>query len=160
MACNGYLLHQFLSSAINDRADDYNGDLKARARILLEVLAAVRAEVGRDFFVSMKLSGRDEHNAFTAPFVREVGNTIDDTMELSRWLREAGLGDVGRLVDTLLEHDIKPFATLYHWDLPAALEDRAAGRTAATWLGSVRGLCPLASSRTYCLSPGACAWLS
>ena len=33
VACNGYLLHQFLSSAINDRTDEYNGDLRARARI-------------------------------------------------------------------------------------------------------------------------------
>ena len=31
VACNGYLLHQFLSSAINDRDDEYNGDLRARA---------------------------------------------------------------------------------------------------------------------------------
>src|SRR4051812_13912990 len=65
VACNGYLLHQFLSSAINDRDDEYNGDLRARARFTLEVLKAVRAAVGRDFFVSMKLSGRDEHNANT-----------------------------------------------------------------------------------------------
>lgn len=91
VACNGYLLHQFLSSAINDRTDEYNGDLRARARLILEVLAAVRAEVGRDFFVSMKLSGRDEHNAYTAPFVRAVGNTLNDTIELSRWLAAAGL---------------------------------------------------------------------
>ena len=70
VACNGYILHQFLSSAINDRDDEYNGDLRARARLTLEVLRAVRAAVGRDFFVSMKLSGRDEHNAYTAPLVR------------------------------------------------------------------------------------------
>jgi len=42
VACNGYVLHQFLSGAINDRRDEYNGDLKTRARLLLEVLAAVR----------------------------------------------------------------------------------------------------------------------
>jgi hypothetical protein len=91
VACNGYILHQFLSSAINDRDDEYNGDLRARARLTLDVLRAVRAAVGRDFFVSMKLSGRDEHNAYTAPLVRAVGNTLADTMELSRWLADAGL---------------------------------------------------------------------
>lgn len=112
VACNGYLLHQFLSSAINDRADDYNGDLRARARILLEVLAAVRAEVGRDFFVSMKLSGRDEHNAFTAPFVRQVGNTIDDTMELSRWLREAGLDAIHLSQGDSFPHPLVPAGLL------------------------------------------------
>ncbi|HZT31572.1 MAG TPA: NADH:flavin oxidoreductase [Bryobacteraceae bacterium] len=91
VACNGYLLHQFLSSAINDRTDEYGGGLKARARMLLEVIAAVRAEVGRDYFVSVKLSARDEHNAWTAPFSRTAGNTIDDSVEVSRWLAEAGL---------------------------------------------------------------------
>ncbi len=37
---------------------------------------------------------------------------------------EAGLDFYERLVDALLERGIEPFATLYHWDLPQALEDR------------------------------------
>ena len=36
----------------------------------------------------------------------------------------AGLDFYDRLVDTLLENGIEPLATLYHWDLPAALDDR------------------------------------
>jgi 2,4-dienoyl-CoA reductase (NADPH2) len=112
VACNGYLLHQFLSSAINDRGDEYNGDLRARARLTLEVLAAVRAAVGRDFFVSMKLSGRDEHNAYTAPFVRAVGNTLADTMQLSRWLADAGLDAIHLSEGDSFPHPLIPAGRL------------------------------------------------
>ena len=38
-------------------------------------------------------------------------------------VNEAGLDFYDRLVDALLEHGVEPFATLYHWDLPQALED-------------------------------------
>ena len=112
VACNGYLLHQFLSNAINDRQDEYNGDLRARARILLEVLAAVRRAVGRDFFVSMKLSGRDEHNAYTAPFNRRVGNTIDDTMQVARWLADAGLDAIHLSQGDSFPHPLVPAGRL------------------------------------------------
>src|SRR3954451_985706 len=112
VACNGYVLHQFLSSAINDRDDEYNGDLRARARVLLEVLAAVRAAVGRDFFVSMKLSGRDEHNAYMAPLVRAVGNTLADTMQLSRWLADAGLDAIHLSQGDSFPHPLVPAGRL------------------------------------------------
>ncbi|HEX4985023.1 MAG TPA: GH1 family beta-glucosidase [Burkholderiales bacterium] len=39
-------------------------------------------------------------------------------------LNEAGLDFYDRLVDALLERGIEPMATLFHWDLPAALDDR------------------------------------
>ncbi|MGH7444732.1 MAG: GH1 family beta-glucosidase [Longimicrobiales bacterium] len=39
-------------------------------------------------------------------------------------VNRAGLDFYERLVDALLEHDIRPNLTLYHWDLPAALDDR------------------------------------
>ncbi|WP_324808990.1 GH1 family beta-glucosidase [Sphingomonas sp. LY29] len=50
-------------------------------------------------------------------------------------VNEAGLGFYERLVDTLLENGIEPLCTLYHWDLPAALDDRGGwlNRDIAEW---------------------------
>jgi beta-glucosidase len=43
-----------------------------------------------------------------------------------------GLDFYDRLVDALLENDIEPFATLFHWDTPQALEDQGGWRNRAT----------------------------
>lgn len=44
---NGYLLEQFLKDGANQRADEYGGSVENRARLLLEVTAAVKDEIGR-----------------------------------------------------------------------------------------------------------------
>ena len=53
---NGMLFTQFLSPAINTRKDDYGGSLENRARFALEVVRAIRAEVGDDFCLGFKIS--------------------------------------------------------------------------------------------------------
>ncbi|MET0434165.1 MAG: alkene reductase [Cellulomonas sp.] len=45
---NGYLIHQFLSPASNLRTDGYGGTPEGRARLAIEVVAAVAAEIGAD----------------------------------------------------------------------------------------------------------------
>lgn len=84
---NGYLITQFLSPAINDRKDKYGGSLRNRARFLLEVIAAIRAQVGRDFHLQVKLSARDFNNALQ-PLEKE-GTTLQDSLKVAQWLEEA-----------------------------------------------------------------------
>jgi beta-glucosidase len=57
-------------------------------------------------------------------------------------VNEKGLDFYRRLVDGLLEAGIEPFATLYHWDLPAALDDRGGwlNRDAADWFAGYAGV--------------------
>jgi beta-glucosidase len=53
-----------------------------------------------------------------------------------------GLEFYSRLVDALLERSITPFITLYHWDLPQALQDRGGwgNRDIAGWFGDYAAL--------------------
>ncbi|SDU37426.1 FAD-dependent oxidoreductase [Geopseudomonas guangdongensis] len=54
-AAHNYIIAGFLSAYYNQRDDEYGGPLENRARLLLEVLAAVRARVGADFPVWLRL---------------------------------------------------------------------------------------------------------
>ena len=59
-AAHGFLLSQFLSPLFNRRGDRYGGPIQARMRIVLEVVAAVRAAVGPAFPVALKLNATDQ----------------------------------------------------------------------------------------------------
>jgi 2,4-dienoyl-CoA reductase-like NADH-dependent reductase (Old Yellow Enzyme family) len=87
--CNGYLITQFLSPAINDRRDEYGGSLGNRSRFALEVVRAVRAEVGDDYHVQFKISGADYGNDLF--FWHPKGTTVDETIQVCKWLEEAGV---------------------------------------------------------------------
>src|SRR5882757_874820 len=71
---NGYLITQFLSSAINDRTDEYGGVLANRARFVIEIVKAIRARVGTDFHLQMKISAVDHNNALLK--LEKPGNTL------------------------------------------------------------------------------------
>jgi 2,4-dienoyl-CoA reductase (NADPH2) len=87
--CNGYLITQFLSSGINDRKDDYGGPLENRARFALEVVRAIRAEAGDSFHLQFKISALEYHNE-VLPWHRK-GNTLEESVQVCRWLEEAGV---------------------------------------------------------------------
>ncbi|WP_374632342.1 NADH:flavin oxidoreductase [Paracoccus sp. (in: a-proteobacteria)] len=87
---NGYLITQFLSSGINDRKDEYGGTWEARARFVQEIIRAIRAEVGQDFHLQMKINGED-HNSWLYPWQKR-GNRLQDTLKICRLLIDDGKG--------------------------------------------------------------------
>ncbi len=58
-AGHGWLLHQFLSSRTNHRADEYGGSLENRARFPLALIKAVREAMGKDFIIEIRVSGEE-----------------------------------------------------------------------------------------------------
>jgi 2,4-dienoyl-CoA reductase-like NADH-dependent reductase (Old Yellow Enzyme family)/NADPH-dependent 2,4-dienoyl-CoA reductase/sulfur reductase-like enzyme len=80
---HGYLLSSFLSPKTNSRTDRYGGPLENRARLLLEVIGAIRAEVGSDFPVWCKLDARE--------IGKDGGITLDVAIETARLVEAAGV---------------------------------------------------------------------
>jgi 2,4-dienoyl-CoA reductase-like NADH-dependent reductase (Old Yellow Enzyme family) len=88
---NGYLITQFLSSAINDREDEYGGSLENRARFVIEIVKGIRARVGRDFHLQMKISAQEFDDALALFGRGPSGNTLEDSVQVCKWLEEAGV---------------------------------------------------------------------
>ena len=81
-AAHGYLLHQFYSPVSNDRSDEYGGSFENRIRFLMEVTAAVRAAIGDQVALFVRISATD--------WVDEGWNLID-SIELAGKLKAAGV---------------------------------------------------------------------
>ncbi|MDH0301719.1 MULTISPECIES: NADH:flavin oxidoreductase/NADH oxidase family protein [unclassified Pseudomonas] len=93
-AAHGYLLSQFLSPLSNQRTDQWGGSLENRARLLLEIVKAVRAVVSPAFAVAVKLNSADfQRGGFSADDAKQVVRLLDglgvDLVELSGGSYEA-----------------------------------------------------------------------
>jgi 2,4-dienoyl-CoA reductase-like NADH-dependent reductase (Old Yellow Enzyme family) len=84
-SAHGYLLHSFLSPLSNTRDDGYGGDLAGRARLLLEVVAAVRSEWPDELPLFVRLSCVDWMAG---------GLTIDDSVQIAGMLKATGQVDL------------------------------------------------------------------
>ncbi len=80
---HGYLLSSFMSPKTNSRSDEYGGPLENRARLLLRVIAAVRAAVGPDFPVWVKLD--------TVEHGKEGGIELAHAIEAAKLVEAAGV---------------------------------------------------------------------
>ncbi|MEG6510361.1 NADH:flavin oxidoreductase [Desulforamulus ruminis] len=81
-SAHGYLLNQFLSPLTNRRSDEYGGDIQNRIRIHLQVIEAVRAAVGEDFPLLLRLGASD----FMAG-----GTTLEDSQTAAKEFVRAGV---------------------------------------------------------------------
>ncbi len=75
------IVRGFLSPATNLRTDDYGGSLANRARLLLEIVAAVRSAIGSELALGVRICG-DE--------LIEGGTTIEDAVEVARMVEASG----------------------------------------------------------------------
>ncbi len=105
-AANGYLFTQFLSSAINDRKDDYGGPLENRARFLLDVIRAIREKAGKDFHLQVKFSAVDHNDK--PLFWQKKGNTIEDAIQIAKWVEEAGADAIHVSTGSMFPHPRNP----------------------------------------------------
>jgi len=78
-----YLIAQFVSSAANIRSDEYGGDLEKRAKFPLEVIQAVKENVGSDFPLLYKMSALE--------MGADAGLTLDEARQLAVMLQDAGV---------------------------------------------------------------------
>lgn len=79
---HGYLVSQFLSPLHNQRRDEWGGSIENRARFVLEVLKAIRAETGAQFPVAIKMNSAD---------FQRGGFTEDESMVVAEMLADAGI---------------------------------------------------------------------
>ncbi len=82
MGSEGYLLNQFLCRRVNRRTDRWGGDIEGRMRLPVEIVKAIRGEVGHDFIVMYRLSLLD---------LVEGGNTWEEVELTGKALEAAGI---------------------------------------------------------------------
>ena len=80
-AAHGYLIHQFLSPITNKRTDEFGGSLENRARLVLEIVKAIRAEVGELLPIFVRFSATD---------YREDGWDVEQTIQVAKWCADLG----------------------------------------------------------------------
>lgn len=82
MGSEGYLINQFICARTNQRRDEWGGTALDRQRFALEIVRAVRAQVGEPFIIIFRLSMLD---------LVELGSTLDEVIALGQALEKAGV---------------------------------------------------------------------
>lgn len=82
MGGEGYLINQFLAPRTNRRTDQWGGNTQNRQRFPVEIVRAIRREVGNDFVIAFRLSILD---------LVDDGQTVEEAIALAQRLEDAGV---------------------------------------------------------------------
>jgi len=115
---HGYIISEFLSPAMNQREDAYGGSVENRARLLLQVISAVREGVGRDYPVWVKLDSQE--------FGRPEGITLEDAKATAVMVAKAGVDAIA----VSSYHDANVGALHAQSNIPHPVEHMVANATA------------------------------
>ena len=114
-AAHGYLISEFLSPFTNKRVDEYGGCFENRTRILDEIYACIRENVGKDFPVQVRVSANEYLLG---------GRTEADTFELVRHLDELGVDAIhvsnGMYASPVIRQIIAPMYTEHAFNMNTA----------------------------------------
>ena len=124
-AAHGYLLHQFLSPLSNARSDEYGGSLDNRARLLREVIAAVRETWPAPLPLWVRVSATDWAAG---------GWDIDECVQLARMLKSDGIDVIDCSSGGTVPHPHIPLAPGYQVPFAARIRHEAGIATAAVGL--------------------------
>ncbi len=94
--CYGHLIDQFWSPATNQRDDDYGGSLDNRMRFAVDALEAIRARVGPDFIVGVRMVCDEDWD-------RGLGKA--EGLEIARRLAKSGMVDFVNVIRGHIDTD-------------------------------------------------------
>jgi 2,4-dienoyl-CoA reductase-like NADH-dependent reductase (Old Yellow Enzyme family) len=104
---NGYVFTQFISSAINDRNDEYGGSLENRFRFWREVIEGIRNQAPtRNVPLIAKLSVREGDDAVF--FWRSPGNSLEESVKVAEMCVEAGVDAIHVTAGAMFPHPWNP----------------------------------------------------
>ena len=125
-AANGYLIGQFLTPYTNRRTDAYGGSPEKRLQLLREVIQAIRARLGRDFPLIVKMNGSDYlplRPGLKTPELVEIAARLQaegiDAIEISVGHYESGFpmvrGSFGRCLRNMVQGSMRELPFIRRW---------------------------------------------
>lgn len=109
-AAHHYLIHSFLSPVTNHRRDEYGGSLENRARILKEIIDAIRAACGRDFPLMVRVSLEE--------YIGPKGYHADTGLKICQLLEQWGVDAINVTAsgtDSKLSQSVEPMYYPQGW---------------------------------------------